>query len=86
MPELSNGRKIQEDLTGMIDIRELWGKISSEFFASNTTNEQVINAILQCLETQNLIFIFSRLHHTFTGFLQDLIEKIWWPIAEKSTH
>ncbi|MDE5120890.1 MAG: hypothetical protein O4965_12570, partial [Trichodesmium sp. St19_bin1] len=73
LPELSNGRKIQRDLTGMSDIRELWGKISSEFFGSNTTNEQVINAILQCLETQNLIFIFSGLHRTFTGFLPDLI-------------
>jgi hypothetical protein len=86
LPELINGRKIQRDLTGMSDISELWGKISSEFFGSNTTNGQVINAILQCLETQNLIFIFSRLHRTFTGFLPDLIEKFWWPIVEKATH
>ena len=86
LPELSNGRKIQRDLTGMSDIRELWGKISSEFFGSNTTDEQVINAILQCLETQNLIFIFSGLHRTFTGFLPDLIKKFWWPIVEKATH
>lgn len=86
LPELINGRKIQRDLTGMSDIRELWGKISSEFFGSNTTDEQVINAILQCLETQNLIFIFSGLHRTFTGFLPDLIEKFWWTIVEKATH
>ena len=86
LPELSNGRKIQRDLTQMSDISELWGKISSEFFGSNTTDEQVINAILQCLETQNLIFIFSGLHRTFTGFLPDLIKKFWWPIVEKATH
>ena len=86
LPELSNGRKIQRDLTWMSDISELWEKISSEFFGSNTTDEQVINAILQCLETQNLIFIFSGLHRTFTGFLPDLIKKFWWPIVEKATH
>ena len=86
LPELINGRRIPGDLTGMSDVNELWEKITPEFFDSRATSEQIINAILECLKTQNLIFIFSGLHLTITGFLPDLIEKFWRSILAKANH
>jgi len=85
-PELINGRRIPRDLTGMSDVNELWEQIAPDFLDSRGTSEQIITAMLESLKSQNLIFIFSGVHLTITGFLPDLIEKFWVRILSKVNH
>ena len=90
LPELKNGRQIPINLAGMSELSELWNKTASYFWASphisGMSPEQIMDKIFECLQTQNMIFIFPEAHSTYTGFLPDLIQEFWQPIVARANH
>ena len=87
LPELRNGRRIPIPMAGMGDVSELWNAVAAELTGSNPVSffsaEQVMALILECLQTQHLIFIFTEVHRTCIGFLPELIEQFWQPILDR---
>ena len=90
LPEFKNSRQISINLASMSEISQLWSKIASYFlgstYISEISPEQIMDKIFECLQTQNLIFIFSEAHSTYIGFLPDLIQEFWQPILAKDNH
>ncbi len=90
-PELKKHLPIPISLAGMSEVSELWNKIAPFFVDSShiprISPEQIVDKILESLQTQSLIFIFSEAHSTYTGFLPDLIQEFWQPIvAARANH
>ncbi len=86
LPELKNGRRIPISLARMSEVPELWNKIALYFHIPVMSPEQIMDKIFECLQTQNLIFIFSEAHSTYAGFLPDLIQEFWQPIVARANH
>lgn len=87
LSKLRNGRRIPIPMAGMGDVSELWNAVAAELTGSNPVSffsaEQVMALILECLQTQHLIFIFTEVHRTCIGFLPELIEQFWQPIVDR---
>jgi len=91
LPELKNGRRIPIKLNSMDEIRELWNKTALHFYDASSqitrmSPELIMDKIFECLQSQNLIFIFSEADSTCTGFLPDLIQDFWQPIVARANH
>ncbi|MEC4815155.1 MAG: hypothetical protein SAK29_18045, partial [Scytonema sp. PMC 1069.18] len=48
--------------------------------------EQIIDKIRECLQSQNLILIFYIPEYLLAGFLTDLIQHFWQPIVDRVNH
>ncbi|NJM23029.1 MAG: hypothetical protein HC907_32290 [Richelia sp. SM1_7_0] len=48
--------------------------------------EQIIDKIRECLQSQNLILIFYIPEYLLAGFLTDLIQHFWQPIVDQVNH
>jgi hypothetical protein len=93
LPEFINGRKIKKKLDGGCEISHFWKQIAPEFFGSEhlpqmtqDMQEQIIDKIRECLQSQNLIFIFYIPEYLLAGFLTDLIQHFWQPIVDRVNH
>jgi inactive STAND len=88
LPQLRNGRQIKVKAYGMEDISSIWNEIAKSFSIQSVTlsPEEVIDAINECLETQNLIIIISEVHRTYIGFLSELIQDFWQVVINKRRH
>jgi inactive STAND len=88
LPQLRNGRQIKVKASEMKDIFNLWNEIAKSFSIQSTSllREKVVEAINECLETQNLIIIISEVDRTYLGFLSELIQEFWQLIINKRKH
>jgi inactive STAND len=92
LPQLRNGRQIRQikvKANGMEDISNLWNEIAKSFSSTQSvtlSSEEVIEAINECLKTQNLIIIISEVDRTYTGFLSELIQDFWQLVINKIRH
>ncbi|QSJ18941.1 hypothetical protein JYQ62_09420 [Nostoc sp. UHCC 0702] len=85
-PQFKNYMKITISLAGMSKVKELWNQTSSYFYDSDQTSEispeQIRYKIFECLETQNIIFIFSEADRAYKSFIPKVINEFWKPIVE----
>lgn len=85
LTELKNCRRISINLYGMSEVRQLWDKTGSYFsephHISGMSQKQIMDKISECLQTQNLLFIFSEADHAYKRFMQNLINEFWQQIA-----
>lgn len=94
LPQLTNARKIRIKLDSGCEIYRFWEQIAPDFFASkhipkmtqHNMQEQIIDKIRECLQSQNLILIFYIPEYLLAGFLTDLIQHFWQPIVDKVNH
>jgi inactive STAND len=88
LPQLRNGRQIKVKAYGMEDISSLWNEIAKSFSIQPATlsPEEVVKAINECLETQNLIIIISEVNRTYIDFLSELIHDFWQLVINKRRH
>jgi len=88
--ELRNGRQIKIKVGGMGDVSNLWDEVAKHFINSNqvtlVSSQQIMDKIFECLRTQHLIFIFTEVHRTYIGFLNELIQEFWQPLVERANH
>lgn len=90
LPQLRNARKIRIKLDGGCEISDFWKQIAPDFFGSDYLpkmtqhmQEQIIKSINECLQSQNLIFIFYIPENLLAGFLGDLIQDFWQIIVDR---
>jgi len=87
LQELRNSRRIKINTSGMSDVSELWNAVANHFIGAQLPtgyfHEQINDLIIECLQTQHLIFIFTEVERTYIGFLPELIELFWQPIVER---
>jgi len=87
LPELRNGRRIKIKMARMGDISELWNAVAAFLTGSNQVSDlspdKVMSLVRECLQSQHLIFIFTEVHLTCSGFLPELIEQFWQPMVER---
>ncbi|MBD2457078.1 hypothetical protein H6G80_23760 [Nostoc sp. FACHB-87] len=93
LPEFINGRKIKIKLDSGCEISYFWKQIAPEFFGSEhipkmtkDIEEKIIDKIRECLQSQNLIFIFYIPDYLLAGFLTDLIQHFWQPVVDRVNH
>ncbi|NJO63145.1 MAG: hypothetical protein HC836_34490 [Richelia sp. RM2_1_2] len=88
VPEFKNLRKIQIKLDNITEISDFWKQITPEFISLSVSNsmspkeiqQQIIEKISICLQSQNIIFIFHVYDRCFPEILTDLILEFWQPI------
>ncbi|QKQ75116.1 hypothetical protein FBB35_18935 [Nostoc sp. TCL240-02] len=87
LPQLRNGRQVKIKACGMNDISNLWDEVAKYLGIANQSAalsaEQIIDAICQILQTQNLIFIIYEVNRTYLGFLPELLQEFWQLIIDK---
>ena len=88
LPKLRNGRRIKIKVSGMEGISNLWNEVGKHLLEKNQSNwlpsTQIMERIFELLQTQHLILIFSDVHHTYIGFLPELIQEFWQPLVQKN--
>jgi hypothetical protein len=88
LSKLQNGRRIKIKVGGMEDISNLWNEVGKHLLEKNQSNwlpsTQIMERIFELLQTQHLILIFSDVHHTYIGFLPELIQEFWQPLVQKN--
>lgn len=89
LPELRSPEKITISLARMIEVGELWNQTALYFFdkseITGMLQEHIIDAIFKCLQTKNLLFIFSEADSAYK-FMPKLIEEFWQPILARANH
>ncbi|WP_373529366.1 hypothetical protein [Nostoc sp.] len=94
LSQLSNLRRNQRQpvsikMGNIKSIDSLWHEVAQPFFGSEQraldyTKGEIVDKILECLQTQTVIFIFFEVHQ-WGVLLNSLIEDFWCPIIEKAS-